>query len=311
MSVSVFANDYSIMDLEECGQVHWIIEGKADVAPTADGVIDDGEYTLEITGMIPSEDDADNRFFCIDPQALDVEEFNLYLSYDDEYLYVGAEVKESEALAGEVIYFYFSCNPTDLYDGPRISYVFGGAPDTSEAEAFNAAVDGDVVTYEIVIRRTMLIDYMGYDDVDDIKDFAMLIIMGDDRDTANYPDLWPEMWFGCVIEGDYEGLASGSEAAESEGKLWGGGGDGRRFPHVMTLGEAVVIETEPTETEPTETEPTQTEPTQTEPTQTEPTETTPTETPAEEGGCGSSIAAVAVALVATLGTCVAFINKRR
>ena len=38
----------------------------------------------------------------------------------------------------------------------------------------------------------------------------------------------------------------------------------------------------------------------------------PVETePAKEGGCGASVAAVAVALVAALGTCTAFISKKR
>ncbi len=73
-------------------------------------------------------------------------------------------------------------------------------------------------------------------------------------------------------------------------------------------------ETEPAETEPAETEPAETEPAETEPAATEPAETTPVESetePAKEGGCGASVAALAVALVAVLGTCTAFISKKR
>ena len=312
MAVSVFADGYSIMELEDYGQVRWTIEGKTDNPPIADGVIDEGEYTLEVLGMNPYEDDSDDRFFCIDPQALDIEDFSLYLSYDDEYLYIGAKVVETEFLDGERISFHFSCNPANMHDGVSVGYVFGGAPDSSEAEAFNASVDGDTVTYEIVIRRTLLVDYMGYDDVDDIKEFALLIVMGDDRDAENYPDLWPEMWFGCIVPGSFEGRASSLAAAESEGKLFGKGADGRRFPHVMVLGDAAVVETDPVETDPTETDPVDTDPVETDPTETNPVDaTTPdAETPAE-GGCGASVAAVAVVLIATLGTCTAFINKRK
>ncbi len=303
MALATFAEDYSIMELRDFGQQHWVIEGKAEDAPIADGIIEDGEYTLVVEGMDPFNDDSDDRFFCIDPQALDVENFNLYLSYDDEYLYVGARVKEPETLNGEGISFYFSCNPKDMHDGISISYQFGGAPNTSEAEAFATEQDGDEITYEIVIRRTMLVDYMGYEDVDDIKEFALLIVMGDDRDPENFPDLWPEMWFGCAVSGDYEGLASSQEAAAAEGKIYGRAKT--RFPHVMILGDA------PAETELAETTPAETTPAETTPAETEPADTTTPDAPVAENGCGASIAAVAVALVAVLGTCTVFVNKRR
>lgn len=76
--------------------------------------------------------------------------------------------------------------------------------------------------------------------------------------------------------------------------------------------ETEPVETEPTETEPTETKPVETKPVETKPVETKPVETTPVETePADEKGCGGSIAAVAVALVAALGTCVVFAGKKR
>ncbi len=85
---------------------------------------------------------------------------------------------------------------------------------------------------------------------------------------------------------------------------------------VCTLCEAAdpEAETTPVETEPAETEPVVTTPVETKPVETTPTETTPVETTPvveEEKGCGSSIAALAVALVATLGTCVVFAGKKR
>lgn len=75
--------------------------------------------------------------------------------------------------------------------------------------------------------------------------------------------------------------------------------------------ETEPVETEPVETEPVVTEPEETKPVETAPVETKPVETEPVTEPATEKGCGSSIAAVAVALVAALGTCVVFAGKKR
>ena len=64
-----------------------------------------------------------------------------------------------------------------------------------------------------------------------------------------------------------------------------------------------------TKAEAVETEPAETEPDETKPAETDPVETDPVDEP--KSGCGGSIAAIAVALVATLGTCVVFAGKKR
>ena len=64
-----------------------------------------------------------------------------------------------------------------------------------------------------------------------------------------------------------------------------------------------------TKAEAVETEPAETDPVETKPVETDPVETDPVDEP--KSGCGSSIAAIAVALVATLGTCVVFAGKKR
>ncbi len=66
------------------------------------------------------------------------------------------------------------------------------------------------------------------------------------------------------------------------------------------------VETEPPETEPEETEPEVTDA----PVNENPTEAPETEAPAE-GGCGSSVALAGIALVAALGTCTAFVAKKK
>ena len=70
------------------------------------------------------------------------------------------------------------------------------------------------------------------------------------------------------------------------------------------------VETEPVETEPEETEPEETEPV-VENTEANVTEAPVTEAPAAEGGCGSSVAVAGIALVAALGTCTAFVAKKK
>ena len=302
--------EYDIMGLEEYGQMDWTIEGKTEDAPIPDGIVEDGEYTLAVKDMKPSEDEADDRFFCIDPQGLDVESFNLYLSYDDDYIYIGAEVFEDEILAGENITFRFGLDPRNFEKRINIKYTHGGAPESENAEAFATELIDGGISYEIVIKRTAMTDYLGFDDNDDVKEFTLQIVMGDDRDEVNHPELWPEMWFGCAVPGHYEGLASSAEATDAEGKIWGF--MGTRFPHVMTLGDAPETEapvTDEPETKAPETEAPQTNaPAGDTPNETEAPET---EAPAAEGGCGASVAAVAVALVAALGTCTAFVSKRK
>ncbi len=294
-SVSVSAQEYLVSDLGDFGQQNWVIEGKTENPPIADGVIDPGEYTLEVKDMNPLDDATDDRFFCIDPATLDVENFNLYFSYDDNSIYIGAEITETETLDGEDITFYLSCNHKNFLDGIAVYYVYGGVPNTSEAEAFNTAQDGNVITYELIIRRTALADYIGAEDASEITEFSFLLVMGDDRDVENYPNDYPEMWFGCMVPREYEGLASSADAAEAEGKLWGRARDGRRFPHMMTLGEA----------------PANTEPVQTAPTESAPTTQDAPDAPAVDKGCSASILATVISLVAALGTCTAFVVRKK
>ena len=305
MALGVFAESFSFNDLEEFGQQNWVIEGKTDVPPIADGIVEEGEYTLAIKDMDPFDDEADDRFFCIDPSALDVENFSVYFSYDDDYIYIAAEITEPETLDGESISFRIYSNAHNAREGIVIQYKYGGVPDTSEAEAFCAEKDGDLVTYELIIRRTLLSDYIGADDVDDVKEFFLLICMSDDRDTVNYPYHWPEMWVGCKVPKGFESIASSAENAEAEDKIYGYGPDNNRLPHKMTLGEAPVVETEPEETVPADTTPADTTPVESNNVESEPVAENPI------SGCSLSIAAVAVALVASLGTCVALVAKKR
>ncbi len=79
---------------------------------------------------------------------------------------------------------------------------------------------------------------------------------------------------------------------------------------VVELAEAFPVreETEPEETEPEVTEP---EITEAPADETEAPADNETDAPAEEGGCGGSVSLAGIALVAALGTCTAFVAKKR
>ena len=295
-------SNYSIYNLADYGydQLHCTIEGKAENAPIVDGLVEAGEYTLEIKDMKIADEATDSRFFLVDKDALDIENVNLYLSYDDEYIYVGAEVIESEVLNGEYISFRMGLDEHDFTKNISINYTHGVGPNNDYADSFyHEFIDGGI-SYEMAIKRTALVDYLGFEEDADINEFFLQIVIGDDRDVENYPDFYPELWFGCSLPYGFEGIASSGENAEAEGKIWGLR-EGSRYPHVMTLGDAPEVDTDPAgdivDTDPVESAPAG-------------TTDSDAEAPAQ-GGCGASVAAVAVALVAALGTCAVFVNKRR
>ncbi|MBR2387889.1 MAG: hypothetical protein IKB02_03875 [Clostridia bacterium] len=74
----------------------------------------------------------------------------------------------------------------------------------------------------------------------------------------------------------------------------------------------IMIPADKVETEPEETEPEVTEPEETEaPTNENPTEAPETEAPEVQGGCGGAVSLAGIALVAALGTCTAFVAKKK
>ncbi len=308
LSLCAFAEEYSNMELEDAGQQHWVIEGKTSVPPIADGVVEDGEYTLEVKDMNPANDAEDNRFFCIDPATLDVENFNLYFSYDDDYVYIGAEVTEREILDGEYICFYLSCNEKDFLDGVYVRYVFGGFPESDEAYAFETSTIGNTIVYELVIGRTALADYIGVEP-EDITVFSILLMMRDDRDVENYPNDYPEIWFGTILPREHEALATSADAAEVEGKLWGKGADGRRFPHVMTFGEAPETEEPYTETGGEDVIPAETDPRET--VLDSSNNEISSDNVAADKGCGSSLSAAFVSMIIAISTFATFTKIKK
>ena len=288
------STSYSIYDLADYGygQTHWTIDSKATVSPVVDGVIQKGEYTFEVKDLVVADDSKDDRFFCVDPKYLDIKKVSIYMSYDDEYIYLGVEVIESDPVeGGEHLTLRMSLDENDFTNDVSVECKYGDCSESAYAELVNCSPIEGGICYEMSVMRTVFADFYGLDEDEEINEFLIQIIVADDKDP-NRKNYYPEVWFGCELPTNFKGQAGSGEAAEAEGKLWGYGDNGDRYPHVMTLADNPSGETTPADTTG------------------KTSDGTDAGTP-DKSGCGSSVAAVAVALVATLGTCTVFLNKRK
>jgi len=307
MSVSAFA---LVFDFEDT----------TDISPVVDGAIGDGEYAWT-SDALDKLVTFYNEFYVVeehdDGVALTVE---YLLDTDDTGLYIAVSERTTGYTNLWCVDLVF-CTADGLKDTMTIDMEF--VRDNSLAEAYapiynQFLINGedaaaDLETYvaeglgyyfddglrnnnyvELKLDKAAIEELVG----DEIVGFGIRMVTAPGEDRP-----------GLVIYGDEE-----SEAYPTTNSDFG--------YHFFALEEGALdnpgtpTETEPTETEPAETEPTDTEPAETDPVETTPTETEPTETEPtedeilEEKGCGASVAAIAVALVATLGTCTAFVIKK-
>ncbi len=313
MTLSAFAEDYTLAELKDYGQ--HVITLTENTLPILDGVIDDGEYAYsESVSKETTIYGTDN-----------ITATTYHFSYDEEFLYVAGVVNDASEHVNYVnaLWLYISGDVTDLDNAWRIymtkmnrdnvehwkivdsisssnmwnpidsknpsGYTHGLAD--KYYEFCQNFVDG-VYTYEIALDRE------DWGLTGDKMFIALGAASSDGTDVYGFKN---------------EELFNISAGLNSNSNDFNYG----VYMHLLEFAADGAVETEPAETEPAETEPAETEPAETEPAETEPAETTPVETepaetePVAEGGCGASVAAVAVALVAMLGTCVAFVNKRR
>ena len=99
MATSVFAIPEP-WKLSEYGQEIIYLGTEADVAPALDGVVSAGEYAVEIKDMKLSDDDNDDRFFVVD-NPTDIDSFNVYLSYDYDFIYLAVELHDNKLETGD------------------------------------------------------------------------------------------------------------------------------------------------------------------------------------------------------------------
>ncbi len=300
--------------LEDYGQKHFYVGDSIAVPPVCDGVVREGEYNYAFDPIIIDdiEEFFDDRFFFIDGHD-DSEYVNIYVSYDDNNIYLAMEIKDHYPHVDEKSSFDLGCGPEMekfirsrmcLDDGNGNSYVIardGSNTDITDVGYFSgyrATYDdeNDLLTYEIAYDREELGKYFGMNSYDKLYFRAIAAMYDEDGKVG---EAWlsfqnSELMSYYVIQ------------------LY-------RYPHVLHLGSAP--ETEPIETEPVETEPVETEPVETEPTQIEvllteapkteePVETEPETEAPTKGGCGGSVSIIGTALVLLLGATTIHVKKR-
>jgi len=302
MSVAAFAEDLpNPWELEDFGQKSWTLYLNDKEAPVVDGKIGEGEYALAIEDLSVENDDEDDRIFLVDsPSNLVVD---IYMDYDGDYLYVGVVVNDPEVVTEAPhgidgrIRLDIGGDKNKIHANDMIVIALApGAVAAGNADEVMSLVEGNVTTYEFTVDKYTIMDKYGFDELDQV--YLRYTISDETEASLTNEALWNEMWFGF-------------RSSDAAGLHEPGGAGNNRFPHVVYfVNEAAPEpETEAPATDAPATEAPETEAPAGE-TEAPTTEAPETEAPAE-GGCGASVAAMGVALVAALGTCTAFVSKKR
>ncbi len=302
MTVAVSANIY--YELADYGQKTYTVS-TAEVAPIQDGVICEGEYTLCFEMTLDGDKNSDDYFVLGADKAESVEYVKLYLTQDEDNIYVGAELKDP-VIKGyyDALYVHLSIN--DVEDYIQIYLPHCNKPEVPIGEdntanwpsyytGYGAANDSEsqITVYEISIARTTLAARF------EVDSFDAVLFLG-----------------GLRVSEDGSLMIVGfrHETLAADLSLQGAGG-GIGYPHILLLGEDCVLpgeDTEPVVTESEKTEPAESESLTTEPTEMPDTDPADSEILKEpEAGCGATVSLLAVAIIASLGICVTFVNKRR
>ena len=345
--------------------VHYVGKSTA-TAPVQDGVIGSGEYTYtyrmvdpvfqcqpySYSSPVPTDPNADYSSNYID----------CYVSYDDEYVYIGMFDNQTKYVGSTVNHFIeFGINTENVMDliGPsKLGGADGGqlmqrsaTPRTSfysgskTQDGQYAPVNGKQIKY---VDKTYLAATEngagGYDVVFEYRfNRADILEIYNGLEKTGYAES-PNVFFFSTYRAQY-GLNSenyayfrwaGTKLSNVEKLNLGTASD--YIPAIFVLAEegsdflgtgALEVPTTPAETvAPETTEAPTTEAPTTEPVTEAPetteapvteaptteaveTEAPTTEAPAAEGGCGSSVAAMGIALVAALGTCAVVVSKKK
>ncbi len=378
MLAPVYAADEHIdaRFLTDYGQTVYFMEATT-TAPIIDAAVQEGEYAVKVETTFDKDYDTVND--STQGGTWGLEWANYYLSWDEECLYIAAEILDNtptqyaqwsnvkradqfcfalggmidtpapEGIASYLAFRFFDGNSEE-------NIAAGGAADHFEIQDVEkdfmfANVSGamldistyskdhlvnhdpatKVTTYEVALNWAAIKSVWPHHDDLQFKLFTFGAHVQDTSDEINDQGIGTKVgikWWGIVGETANEVYDILGDEYDSAA-IFGYDVTEPIIPNMFFLGTEAeyeafkaerleaAVETEPAETEPAETEPADTEPAETEPADTDPAETTPTGTtpaetePAKDGGCGASIAAVAVALVATLGTCTIFLNKKR
>ncbi len=303
-------------DLGAFGQEHYYT-GTPTTSPVADGVVNAGEYAVEIKNINIEDDEKDPGFYYLNASQTktDIENVNLYVSHDESFIYLAAEVTDKAPNNyKDSVNFYIGTSDninelTSFYiprtvNGGVECFPFGWenmfdmtqsiAPQAEKAsanyvESKKTRDQNGVVTYEIVLKK----EAFSTEDFDKIF-FGVKITTSD------------------ATPRDMDVLYIGFDAEQVSYKYPMYMTTRDRVPvhaHVVFLGE------KPAETEPPVTEPADTDPADTEPVQSETDEKIDQPEseiePSADGGCSSSIALLPFVILMTLGTAITAIIKKK
>lgn len=315
MAVSAFA---SAFELGEYGQ-QTVSVPVATTAPFVDGAVTEGEYTWSASTAIADNTASAEGFFVNSNGADSVEGVDLYASYDDNYLYLAAVITDAAAEATDFCYFDvgvgsdMATNNLDIYmpkygidalKGNIEVWLNDARADEYVDEAAGSSADGQLC-YEISIDRAMLATLAGTDSVDTFFfSFQYYLANAATRtifygfDSEELTDVatatsFPAYSHVMTLAGAADAEDTEAPADDNEGVLDGGA-------DIEVDADTDSVDTDPVDTDPVETDPVDTE-----------SEPVDTEAPAAaKSGCGASVAAACVAMIAALGTCVAFVTKK-
>jgi len=302
MSVATFAEDIpNPWELEDWGQMSWTLY-ISDHEPAIDGKVEEGEYALAFEGLDVATDPEDDRVFVVDFPNIEVD---MYMSYDGDFYYVAFVVKDPDiilenAKRGEGVNLGLSADKEKFAKDDRLAIsVKAGATSHKLADQVCSVIEGDTITYEIAIDKYTIIDQYGLDELEML--YILCNVSDETPENATNDALYNDIFFGFMTKDLVNVLPAHTK-----------GNQRYRYPHIIYIvnEEAPAPETEAPETEASATEAPVTEAPAGE-TEAPATDAPVTEAPVAEGGCGASVAAMGVALVAILGTCTAFVSKKR
>ena len=167
-----------------------------------------------------------------------------------------------------------------------------------------------ILYHEMAINKELLKEQLNLDSLD-IMFFRFMVNVLKDKDNK-------DLAWNIHLNGTEINAEIADKALENNITMYSYKPDTKTSPRpysdLVVFGELPEkpVETQPVVTEPVATEPAATEPAATEPAVTEPVATEPAATEsATEGGCGGSVSFAGLAIIAMLGTCTAFVTKRK
>ena len=270
MAVSAFADN---------GQITvTLTEG---TAPEVDGVISEGEY--EYSYEVAADAGVIDAAYVNNSEQSDATFVNFYLSATADCLYIATESDEASiAPWADGLFFYISAENTDNH-----IMVFQPGNDMFEIKSgndnlihmYNVGRVGGKVAFEISVSRSVLAESLGVDSTEELLVSVVQLVNVDE--SASF--VWG------VKNDEAESLLV--EHFPSTG-----------LPHVVNILEEGAQTPADDDQAPADDVQTPADDAQTPADDAQASEA--------KGGCGASVAAACVAMIAALGTCVAFVTKK-